>query len=177
MADPIAKETPKQIDMEGLEVLFENSQEVLLELVEDLQEEALPIAKAASMLGIHRRYALDLLHQGKLEGFKNSKGQWLVKQNSIQSRMEDSTSTPPPLQEVWLEPSRRGLEDALEVAKEDPRDKIIKDLQNKLEAATFRVGYLQHQVESQEEQLKLLTDSQHKPSWQHRLRNLFSTAF
>jgi hypothetical protein len=55
MADPIAKEISKQIDMEGLEVLFENNQE-------DLQEGSMPIAKAASALGIHRRYALNLLH-------------------------------------------------------------------------------------------------------------------
>jgi chaperonin cofactor prefoldin len=68
---------------------------------------------------------------------------------------------------------QEGVEVDLEVSKEDPRDKIIKDLQDKLEAATFRVGYLQHQVETKEEQIKLLTDSQHKPSWWLRLKNLF----
>jgi len=59
---------------------------------------------------------------------------------------------------------------------------VIQELQNKLDnanqqlqAASFRNGYLESQVESHKEQIKLLTDSQHKSSWLLRLKNLFSS--
>jgi predicted secreted protein len=49
----------------------------------------------------------------------------------------------------------------------------IKSLQQKLESATYRIGYLQHHVESQDLQIKLLTDSQHKPGRWQRFRSWF----
>jgi hypothetical protein len=171
MSDPAENKLASPIDLNGLEVLFEENLEVSQEGVEEIQEEALPIAKAASLLGVHRRYALDLLHKGKLQGFKDPKGQWFVNLNSINSRLEGATSN---LQEVSLETSRSGVEVNLEPLQEhsvdDPRDKIIQDLQSKVEAASYRIGYLQHQIESQQEQIKLLTDSQHKASWWGRLK-------
>jgi hypothetical protein len=54
--------------------------------------------------------------------------------------------------------------------------KMIEDLQAKLDAAnhqlqaaSFRNGYLESQVESHKEQIKLLTDSQHRAGWWQRL--------
>ena len=44
-------------------------------------------------------------------------------------------------------------------------------LQKDLQAATWRNGYLEAQVESQETRIKLLTDSQHKQGWWPRLKN------
>lgn len=41
----------------------------------------------------------------------------------------------------------------------------IKELQNKLDAAAYRLGYLEHERETHVEQIKLLTDSQHEPGW------------
>ncbi len=53
------------------------------------------------------------------------------------------------------------------------KDSLIKELQAKLEAATFRIGYLQHHVESQEADIKLLTDRQHTTGRWSRFKNWF----
>lgn len=50
---------------------------------------------------------------------------------------------------------------------------IIADKDSKLEAATYRVGYLEAQLEGRDREIKLLTDSQHKPSWWQRFKQLF----
>ena len=57
---------------------------------------------------------------------------------------------------------------------------IIKDLAGKLAvsneqvtAATYRNGYLEAQLEAQREQIKLLTDSQHRPGWWGRFSDWF----
>jgi excisionase family DNA binding protein len=51
--------------------------------------------------------------------------------------------------------------------------KLLQEKDAKIEALIMRTGYLQHQVESQKEEIKLLTYSQHKPSWWLRIKNLF----
>jgi hypothetical protein len=51
---------------------------------------------------------------------------------------------------------------------------LLKEKDAKIEALIMRTGYLQAQIENKEEHIKLLTDSQHKPSWLHRLKTLFS---
>lgn len=59
---------------------------------------------------------------------------------------------------------------------------MIQDLQAKLDsanqqlqAASFRNGYLESQVDHHKEQIKLLTDSQHKASWWRQAWNWFTS--
>ncbi|WP_217697627.1 hypothetical protein, partial [Klebsiella aerogenes] len=47
----------------------------------------------------------------------------------------------------------------------------LKQAQTDLQGANWRNGYLESQVENHREQIKLLTDSQHKPKWWHRIRS------
>ena len=49
-------------------------------------------------------------------------------------------------------------------------------LQKELQGATWRNGYLESQAETKDLQIRLLTDSQHKPSWWTRLASWFSKA-
>lgn len=42
--------------------------------------------------------------------------------------------------------------------------KANQELSSKLEAANYRIGYLEAQTDNHKEQIKLLTDSQHKPA-------------
>lgn len=46
---------------------------------------------------------------------------------------------------------------------------LLKEKDAKIEALIMRTGYLQAQMETKEEQIKLLTDSQHKQSWWYRV--------
>lgn len=55
-------------------------------------------------------------------------------------------------------------------------DKLLEVIQTqaqKLEAANYRIGYLEAQSQSYKEQIKLLTDSQHKASWWVRFSSWF----
>jgi hypothetical protein len=44
-------------------------------------------------------------------------------------------------------------------------------LLRKLEGATYRIGYLEALLETERQQVKLLTDSQHKDRWWTRFLN------
>lgn len=179
---------------DGLDDLFSQTLEVLQEgfggVQEGLQEgglEAVSLAKAARLLGVHRRYALDLIHKGKLTAFKNPKGQWQVPLDAIEQRNE---TTQPDDQEDLLEVVDEVLEGSLEGLQEglleappptDPdqlsafKDRLILDLQSKLnekdtqlQSATYRIGWLESQVQEREtdiQELKLLVDHQSNSNW------------
>ena len=49
----------------------------------------------------------------------------------------------------------------------------VDELLRKLEGATYRIGYLEAQLEAERQQVKLLTDSQHKPSWWSKFKSWF----
>ena len=53
---------------------------------------------------------------------------------------------------------------------------LLKEKDAKIEALLMRNGYLQAQVETSQEAIKLLTDSQHKPSWWAKFSNWFFKA-
>jgi excisionase family DNA binding protein len=197
-------------DTTGLEHLFEPALEVFQEepleevevSLEPLQE-GVPLAEAAKLLGVHRRYALDLVHKGKLSGFKSPKGQWFINKNSITSRRLsiEPAQLVEPLQEgaiecleVLQEDRQDGVEGDLEVLQDgSPNvanavdgaliEKLISELQVKLDsrdhhlqAANYRIGYLEAQLEAERQQVKLLTDSQHKPGWWARFSSWFFKA-
>lgn len=60
--------------------------------------------------------------------------------------------------------------DELDASSERLSDKLVRDLQAKLEAASYRIGYLEAQLETERQQIKLLTDSQHKSGWWTRFK-------
>jgi predicted RNase H-like nuclease (RuvC/YqgF family) len=47
------------------------------------------------------------------------------------------------------------------------------ELETKLQAASWRNGYLESKLEERDIQIKLLTDSQQKPSWWQRFKAFF----
>ncbi len=50
---------------------------------------------------------------------------------------------------------------------------LVAEKDRKLEAATYRVGYLESRLEDRESQIKLLTDNQHKPGWWAKFSSWF----
>lgn len=50
---------------------------------------------------------------------------------------------------------------------------LLNDRDHKLEAASYRIGYLESQLEERDRAIKLLTDSQHKPSWWTKFASWF----
>jgi hypothetical protein len=58
-------------------------------------------------------------------------------------------------------------------------DALLKQLANaqkELQAAVWRNGYLEAQLEAERQQVKLLTDSQHKPGWWTKFMSWFKRA-
>lgn len=53
---------------------------------------------------------------------------------------------------------------------------LLNDRDHKLEAASYRIGYLESQLEERDRAIKLLTDSQHKPSAWTKFKSWFMGA-
>lgn len=50
---------------------------------------------------------------------------------------------------------------------------ILLEMSKKLEAASYRIGWLESQLQERDKELKLLTDSQSKPTWLTKITNWF----
>lgn len=193
---------PASID--GLENLFTPAQEDLQEELHEVEDgggqedllEVVSLSEAAKLLSVHRRYALDLIHKGKLTAFKNPKGQWQVPRKAIEERSENTQSDNQEdllevVDEVEEGPPEGLQEDLLEVdppGDPDPlldsfKDRLIFELQSKLDekdtqlqSATYRIGWLESQVQEREsdiQELKLIVDHQSKTGWWTRFTNWF----
>lgn len=125
--------------------------------------ETLPLAEAMIRLNLSERSIRRKLKAGKLESAKDNSGRLLI-----------ICPAPPGITPV-IPPDNAGHPP--ELARQTPDNdrlwQLVQDQASKIEILTTRNGYLQHQIESQREQIKLLTDSQYKPSWWLRLKNLF----
>lgn len=131
---------------------------------ERLPCQGLPVEEAALILNLSIDTIKKRLRKGTLPGFKVQEKfgeKWLVSQEALagpaqalQDRSQGLPSEGLPLQGQ-----------ALPGPSHDHRDQLIKELQAKLEGATYRVGYLEAKLEDRDTQIKLLTDSQHRAGW------------
>lgn len=172
-------QTIDTVSTEGLEQIFE-AEVVPGSTLESqvLPTEGVPVDLAAKQLGLSPKTVKDRLRKGTLAGFKvkDKFGErWLVSLGATELVVPGTTETigsGSPSQvaptNVLVAATEQETTILVDVYKEQ-----IKDLQAKLEAATYRLGYLEHQVETQEDQLKLLTDSQHEPGWWARFSRWF----
>jgi len=146
------------------------------------------VEQAAAFVGVSVRAIQKRLKRGTLEGVKTKHGlteRWLVNAATLGLSKTDASTeaheTNPLIvdaSEVELvrEPGANVAESVRELdapAIEDYKDKLITDLQNQLQAASWRNGYLESKLEERNIQIKLLTDSQHKPSWWQRFTAFF----
>ncbi|MBX9724802.1 MAG: helix-turn-helix domain-containing protein [Candidatus Obscuribacterales bacterium] len=157
------------------------------------------ITEAARMLGIDRRYALRLAHKGKLSGHQDEKSQWFISIESIKNRMGQAQghSQAKRGQAQGHSPVKMGqaqeeaqVHDAVNLQlDEDVRQseampppnidlaKALVEISHKLEHATYRNGWLEAKLEEvqkeRDQAIKLLTDSQHKPSWWAKFSSWF----
>ncbi len=134
------------------------------------------LSEAAEMLGITRRSALRLVQEGKVAGAKDGQGQWLVKTASIQNRLQAKNRSESHVQHVAVEVAE-GHGQGWPGGHTEGQVEIMRDLLSKIEALTYRNGYLESQlsererdIAEREQQIKLLTDSQHKPGWWARFK-------
>ncbi len=151
----------------GLEQLFQVDLEP--EDQDQNQVELVPLAEAAKRLGVSRRYAHKLATAGKITAEKDHNGHWLVRMEQGQIQFQDQVEQTKFQDQIQVEQPQFQFQDQVVHGYQNQ----VKDLQEKLEAATFRVGYLQAQLEASQQTIKLLEDK-HKIVWWQRLRKLFA---
>lgn len=153
---------------EGLEELFEA--EVIPGATTDSLvplTEAVPVEEAARILGLSVKTVKDRLRKGTLTGYKapDKFGEkWMVclDKDHLVVLAHGRKDLPGTTDSVVPPVDLQALIGLLET----------KD--RELQAAAFRNGYLEAQLAERDQQIKLLTDSQYKPSWLLRFRSWFT---
>jgi excisionase family DNA binding protein len=116
--------------------------------------------QAAKALGKSVRTIRRMLQDGSLKGYKvpgKRRDEWRVKAVAVSAN--ETVSVP--------------IQKAL-VTENDRLWQLLKEKDAKLEALTMRTGYLEAQLDSHKEQIKLLTDSKHKAGWWIRFCSWFA---
>lgn len=126
--------------------------------------------EAAQIMGKSVRTIRRMLEKGSLPGYKVSgkkRDEWRIPTNGI-SVMSDTVSV------IKTDTDRN--DDRLVVELKDriyQLEERLEKAQREIQAAAFRNGYLESQAELKDQQIKLLTDSQHKVGWWSKFRFLF----
>lgn len=123
----------------------------------------LSVEEAAKHLGLSVRAVQKRLKKGTLSGRKEKTlngERWVIDANELDASQGANI--------VRLDANHDELfanYDEQDAPREVVSDNLVRELQAKLEGASFRIGYLEAQLEAERQQVKLLTDSQHKPGW------------
>lgn len=169
--------------------------------VQDTVLETVTVVQAANLLNIDRRSIVRLINWKKLKASKDDKGKWLIDKQSVLERLSalDSVhekSLPEVQDAVLLENVEvqdtvlggvSSLVDTVHAKNASVQDNVqpallqiveqqsqqLQQAYTYLDAATARVLYLQQQLEEKENEIKLLTDSQHKTGWWARFSSWF----
>ncbi|MBX9720020.1 MAG: helix-turn-helix domain-containing protein [Candidatus Obscuribacterales bacterium] len=139
----------------------------------DFQDEAegYTLAEAARKLGVPYTTFYKQVKAGKHHTVSGADGKQRVILKTNHGDTPGVTPVSPPSQEVTL-----GVFQSSEGVTEAYHLKIIEQLSAKLEGANYRIGWLESQLQEREhdvEELKLLTDSQHKSGKWQRFRSWF----
>lgn len=161
---------------EGLDDLFEPGEtvshcEIPIETVEILTETnetpgCLTVSELVRQSGIPRSTVYRHIRSGKYETVLGPDGKVRipVRQNEIPILSHETTGETP--NETV---SHRGIPNE---TRDEPTTGTVDvaDLLRKLEGATYRIGYLEAQLEAERQQVKLLADSQYRPGWWARFK-------
>ncbi len=147
--------------------------------------QGIPVEEAARAFGTSTRAIIKRLQKGTLSGFKvPSKfgDKWLVASEAIPESVESKPKAIPEGTPVITGASPEAIPVQSKDIPQGVPVEIVQELLKKVEALTYRNGYLESQVaerdrqiESHENQIKLLTDSQHKRGWWARFVSWFVT--
>jgi excisionase family DNA binding protein len=154
------------------------------------QSVLLTTLEVADSLGISKRSVIRLIQEGKLAATK-AEGRYLIDSESVEQRKRvlpvarrARDEGLGPSQDEGPVPSkdRETVYVSLDIEGPGPTptqntntldaERLLKDL----EAASYRIGYLESKLEERDLAIKLLIDSQHKPSWWSKFASWFLKA-
>lgn len=151
--------------------------------------QGLPVEDVAELLGVSIRTVIKRLRKGTLPGFKvhdKFGDKWVVSPQAIlgATHLNDEAGLggPQVLPSEGLPGDHQGLP-IEQTSSTTVQDSVLQVIQKQaeqlqqaytyLDAATARVLYLQQQLEQKDQELKLLTDSQHKNGWWSHFKKWF----
>ena len=155
---------------EGLDAIFDSAH---VPADANPSQEPVPVDLAAKLLGSSVNALKKQLRKGNVIGHKldtKHGSKWFVEPSEL-SRLAptDANLCQAPVTTcsvIQSEPVPTSVET-------DEHLNYIQELQLKLEGATYRIGYLEAQLENERAQIKLLTDSQHKGGWWAKFSSWF----
>lgn len=193
-------QSPNPANTDGLDDLFEqvldtvqpdvgHVQDSVQPKVQDIVQPEITVLEASKMLNVDRRSIVRLLHWQKLLGRKDESGKWLIDVSSVLARLESSDTVQDSVHLEVLDSVQPNIETILDVSKAESsqvQDTVLAIVQQQseqlknaytyLDAATARILYLQQQLDNKDQEIKLLTDSQHKAGWWARFSSWFLKA-
>jgi excisionase family DNA binding protein len=156
------------VDVEGIEIFCTGSQFGNSPVTSQQHHINLPtglsIKDAAKVLGVSTNTIRSRIRTGELAAEKvkgPTSDKWLVFLNNLPTSSQQLTSNVP---EVMQAPVNKEIQRLLD---------IVEAQTAKLEAASMQIGYYKAQWEVSQEQIKLLTDSQHKIGFWHKAARWF----
>lgn len=176
MTDPAAKTqsdppTDNQItvELDGLDQIFEHGDKTVLAGYQQGADRVLTLKEACSHYNLGASTIRAKIKNGEIAASKTegpNGPEWRIFPDRILAGCQQGISTV-----VTGYQQGQDLQSLLELA----RDQAIQleTINQQLQAASFRNGYLESQLQEREKEIKLLTDSQHSPGWWSRLKNWF----
>ena len=165
----------------------QDSSLVSVEAPSDSLDKAVSVQEAARHLGISPRTVLRRLNKGTLAGHKIAGTfgvEWRVTLDTFDRSSQDNHDSQD-VSFVSVEASSDSLDKSHDSLVLELREQISMlreelnreriDAQRQLQAAVFRNGYLEAQLENKDTEIKLLTDSQQqtKATWWQRFKQMF----
>lgn len=186
-------QTIESASTEGLEDLFDVSDVTVQDSVRreaasvlDTVQDEITVVEASRLLNVDRRSVVRLLNWNKLSGRKDERGKWHINRLSVVDRIhaqdivQDTVHAE--VQDTVLQNSAHVL-DVSETKDLHVQDTVLQVIREQadqlkqaytyLDAATARVLYMQQLLEQKDQEIKLLTDNQHKPSHWARFKKWF----
>ncbi len=157
----------ESVTVEGLEELFISTADQARTNSHSTPDQAWTLIEAANAYNVTertiRRWIKEqLVSAWKVDGPRGP--EWRINSGSTMDKNQDHPGSTVDLEATALP------EQNAPTFETDRLWELLKEKDAKIEALIMRTGYLQAQMETKEEQIKLLTDSQHKPSWWRRVK-------
>jgi excisionase family DNA binding protein len=132
------------------------------------------VAEAQKLLNLPRSTVYRYIHSGKYQTVKGIDGKLriLLRQSEIPIQSPETAEIPVETVEILGET----IAERSEKNQVLPSGNVdVSELLRKLEAATYRLGYLEAQLEGKDREIRLLTDSQQqvKATWWQRFKQMW----
>lgn len=160
-------QTTQPVTTEGLEDLFADALQCEAVATQDASHCEYTIIEAANILKVSPSTIYRRIKSGKYQTVTATDGSLkiLLPRNASQNDADDSQCVAVDSQRVAS--AMRPPEDTTTLAK------ALVEMAQKLEAATYRVGWLESQLHERDREIKLLTDSQHRQGWWAKFSSWF----